>query len=71
MPKPDDQGPSNTCTNHLLAKAITEGLGDGTFDATIDVSQDVVTSALVNKFQDVAGRWPTDFNQETILGTLH
>ena len=67
-PRPDQQGNANTCTRHGLGKALTGGLMECLYGPKLDVSQDYVTFALVNKAKDVGGRWPTDFDKETILG---
>jgi len=66
-PEPDNQGNASTCTRHALAKALTAGLDNGRFGMTLDVKQDYVTQALINKTLDVGGRWPTAFDQKTIL----
>jgi len=70
-PGPDNQGKSNTCTRYGLAKAIAGFFHLQICGDFLDLKQAEITAALVNKNKDVAGRWPTDFNKETILVKDH
>jgi len=68
-PKPDDQGNSNTCTRFAISKAIVAGYHDGTWTSgqSIDLDQTWVSSALVNLFPDLDGKWPTDYDGQVVV----
>ena len=71
LPVPDWQGPYGICTVHALAKSILFGFWRGKFyfGAAVPVSlnQEAVTSALLQTFQDIAPRHPTDFDQKSYV----
>ena len=58
---PSDQGRSNTCTCHALAKAIAELLDP----MGIDVNITTVTSILINHIEHIGAIWPDKFHNHS------
>lgn len=60
--KADNQGSSQTCSGHALAKAATQAADD----LGHDVDQSAITSVIVNRFEDNDAKFPTDFQNTSL-----
>ena len=68
-PKPDYQGPYETCSSYALSKAITSGYNKGKFTngVPINVNQESIAETLINKFQsDFKAMCPSKFDQKSV-----
>ena len=68
-PLPDHQGEYENCADPAMSKAVTGGLFYGKFtnQVSVDVSQEAVTSALVQETKNVNAKHPTVYHDKTIF----
>ena len=68
-PLPDHQGEYENCADPAMSKAVTGGLFYGKFtnQVSVDVSQEAVTSTLVQETKNVDAKHPTVYHDKTIF----